>query len=330
MIGAWPLPHWLGRASLRLSEIAMMPIACLSIGDLMSARLRVLPVGLAMVAALAAGCSSTTSEPTGAVQDDVAISQSPSPASPGAVASGAPNAAVSIAPEPSSGSGGGPSAPSSVSALLGSATSGDVCDSGLPYACGGTGPGGGTVFYASSTPFACGAGMASACNFLEAAPNLWAPNSQSSCRSAGGTCGGSAQQTSDFAFSGKGITLCTGSGMENVNAGATETVIGSGYANTTALLPVCNSGDAPNAARSYNGGGKTDWSVPSLNELTALYSYPNRNAIGGFPPSDYWSSSNDRSFVGAATVTNFNGGSNKRTQSMDLWQTFGLRPVRAF
>lgn len=282
----------------------------------MNVRLRLLPIGVALVAAVVAGCSSTTTESTGAVQDEVSMAPASSSAasSPGEL----------------------PSTASSAGQMLGSTASGDVCDSGLTYACGDTGPGGGTVFYASSTAFACGAGMASSCNFLEAAPNLWAPNSQSSCRSAGGSCGGSAQQTSDFAFSGKGITLCTGSGEKLIIASAEAMAIGSGYANTTALLPLCNPGDAPNAARSYNGGGMTDWSVPSADELTALFSYPNRNAMGGFPPSKYWSSSTSTSnsdvYSTIAVTVNFGSevGSKNFLVNNVKSNPYGLRPVRAF
>ena len=76
---------------------------------------------------------------------------------------------------------------------------------------GDTGLGGGVLFYVASSPFTCGANMALLCNYLEVAPNLWAPNSSSACDiNKNGACGGSNQYISDFSYSGGGITLCKG------------------------------------------------------------------------------------------------------------------------
>ena len=168
--------------------------------------------------------------------------------------------------------------------------------------------------------------MGSFCNYLEVAPNLWAPNSQTSCKNAGGTCGGSATQTSDFAGSGDGITLCTGPTPKgNPVYGK---AVGTGYANSTILAPWCNPSDAPNIARLYDGGGMTDWFVPSQGELEALIDYPNRNAIGGFPPlggptnRGYWSSTSRQKNTG---VMNEEGDSQQPMKAAN-----GFRPVRAF
>jgi hypothetical protein len=295
-------------------------------------------LGLALVAAAVAGCSSTTAGPTGAAQDDATISPSSSAAS--TAPSAAPVASVEPAPSASTASE-APSSPSaspsaSAPALLGATASNDVCEvvpnpvSGSSYTCGAAGPGGGTVFYASSTAFACGEGLASTCNYLEVAPNLWAPNSQNSCKKAGGSCGGSAQQTSDFSGNGTGITYCTGSGQKNVISGTWATAVGSGYANTTAMIPVCNPSDAANVARAYDGGGMTDWSVPSELELAALFNFPDRNAIGGFPPAKYWSSTGYSNNNKTATVLNFGSTSNLMSAGLDKNQGWGFRPVRAF
>lgn len=195
--------------------------------------------------------------------------------------------------------------------MLGGALPGnnDVCDTGLAYACGDTGESGvGIVFYASATPFACGPDLASTCNFLEVAPNLWNPNSASKCP--GKDCGGTSQQTSDVTGTGKGITMCTGPLASNPSAWPTDEAVGAGYANTTVWITGCNSYDAPNAARAYQGGGMTDWSLPSFSELDALYNYPNRNDIGGFVASAYWSSTGygDSGGVVDVDVVAFNGG----------------------
>lgn len=281
--------------------------------------------GLMMTGALLAGCSSTTTS-SGAVQDDVA-SASPS----ATFASEAPSATFSSPdtnePEPSS------------SAVLGAAASPtsqpepmstDVCDTGLQYACGDIGPGGGTVFYVSATAFACGENLASMCNYLESAPNIWDPNSQSACPN--NPCGGTDQNTSDFSFSGKGITWCNGPGQTQ-SVGVTGTAIGTGYANTQVMNSSCGGGSASQAASGYTGGGLTDWSLPSQDELQALYWYPNRAEIGGFNSDMYWSSSELAAYYGPgvnavnAVSIYFAGGG---WYQEGKFKTYGVRPVRAF
>jgi len=80
-----------------------------------------------------------------------------------------------------------------------------------------------------------------------------------------------------------------------VNANA----LGMGLANTNHIIFVyTNNGIiatsvAAGLARAHNGGGYSDWYLPSRDELDKLYI--NRVAIGGFAAMDYWSSSaNDR------------------------------------
>ena len=78
----------------------------------------------------------------------------------------------------------------------------------------------------------------------------------------------------------------------NTTTGASGTSIGTGLANTNAIIS--NQGSpatsyAAGLARAHNGGGYTDWFLPSKDELNKLYI--NRVAIGGFANSFYWSSS---------------------------------------
>ena len=91
------------------------------------------------------------------------------------------------------------------------------------------------------------------------------------------------------------------------------------------MVPVCNSGDAGNVARSYTGGGLTDWSLASKAELNALYYYNNRAAIGGFNSGGYWSSSQGSAWY--AFYQTFVKGD----QGSDFkHNAYGVRPVRAF
>jgi len=76
--------------------------------------------------------------------------------------------------------------------------------------------------------------------------------------------------------------------------GGTGTALGTGLANTNAIIAQNGAGSAYAAglARAYNGGGYGDWYLPSRDELN--YLYLNRAAIGGFDTTVnpyYWSSS---------------------------------------
>jgi hypothetical protein len=327
--------------------------------------MKLFTVGLVLVTAAVAGCSSTTAGADGAIQDDVelAATSSASPSSSSAGPTSSPDPVASPTDAPSSSSAGPTSSPDPVAsptdapsatdspddqALLGAtAENNNVCDLDLDYKCGDTGPGGGTVFYALSTGFACGADMGSKCNYLESAPNLWRAY-KTSCKKAegdkksgsyGGNCGGSSQETSDFTQTGDGFQWCPtyAPGNKELLSGAVATAIGSGYANTIAYPGKCNSKDsytAAQVAQYYNGGGQTDWFLPSKDELDALYYYSNRAAIGGFNSAWYWSS----------TQVIFNNGSKgynyavfRSFQSQPITQyqsykeyTLGVRPIRAF
>jgi len=106
-------------------------------------------------------------------------------------------------------------------------------------------------------------------------------------------------------------------------SGADGTGVGTGRQNTDDILAGCNviSPIAASLARAYNGGGYTDWFLPSKDELNLMYE--NRESIGasGF----YWSSTEYdflfawNQFFFNGYQTNFNKVSSER-----------VRAVRAF
>jgi hypothetical protein len=108
---------------------------------------------------------------------------------------------------------------------------------------GDTGPGGGKIFYVAATPFSCGPTRAAQCTYLEAAP------------------------TSDnAAWSGN---------TSPTPIGTTGTAIGTGYANTLAIVGQSNGGATENKAgtitRAYRGPNNlSDWFLPSKDELNQM------------------------------------------------------------
>ena len=198
-----------------------------------------------------------------------------------------------------SGGGSGPAGPQGVAGSNATLT----CAQGGTCELGNTGPGGGKVFYVQ-TPTA-----AAPWRYMEAAPNTWS--------------GGSADPT---------IAWCsnTANFVPNLLTGVTATVqtsqaIGAGYTNTQKMLRGCTFG-AANAAAAYNGGGKSDWHLPSKDELNQLHLQ--RANVGGFGGANYYGSSSETTASTAwaqlLTVANQDGYSpNKVNVSY-------ARPVRAF
>jgi hypothetical protein len=117
--------------------------------------------------------------------------------------------------------------------------------------------------------------------------------------------------------------------------GATATGIGTGAANTTAIIAAQGATEtnyAAGLARAYTGGGFTDWFLPSKDELNLMYI--NKAAInttitanGGaiFTTNFYWSST-EYNFGNAWRQDFDNGGQNDDTKN----DTYDVRAVRAF
>jgi hypothetical protein len=102
-----------------------------------------------------------------------------------------------------------------------------------------------------------------------------------------------------------------------------------GAANTNAIIARMNAGSvATNAyaaglARAYTGGGKTDWFLPSKDELNQLYLQ--RTVVGGFAAGIYWSSSQyDADDAGYQFFVS------GLQPNINKFITIDVRPVRAF
>ena len=186
-------------------------------------------------------------------------------------------------------------------------TAAATCAAGGVCAVGDTGPGGGKVFYvqAAGGTFACGATLASTCKYLEAAP----------------TTGTNAWTDATYVWSGN-TTVAIG-------ATAQGTAIGTGLKNTEAMVTQVSGGDTASKAgtitRAYRGpNSKTDWHLPSKDELNQLYL--NKTTVGGFSTAYYWSSS-ENDGVNAWSQEFLHGNQGLSGTKGD---TYYVRPVRAF
>ncbi|MCL2155589.1 MAG: InlB B-repeat-containing protein, partial [Leptospirales bacterium] len=159
----------------------------------------------------------------------------------------------------------------------------------MDYEIGDVGPGGGIIFYVSEAGFTVtNYGTA---HYLEAAP---------------------ADMAEWLEWDEYG-TLIDGTGRG----------IGSGRDNTDHILNIVPTAPAALACRNYTGGGKTDWFLPSLDELNELY--VQKDIVGGFTYDFYWSSSEYYSvyaydqLFGTGVQSNYYKG-----------ETYSVRAVRAF
>jgi hypothetical protein len=129
------------------------------------------------------------------------------------------------------------------------------CSMGAGCSIGDTGPGGGIVFFVS-TGFNCGPTMTATCKYLEAAPNGWNGGADPTAR-------WSVNHTYDQVIGTGGMI------QDGYSFGISN--IGRGYLNSLAIVNQGNDNTtAAGLARSYAGGGKSDWYLPNLAELHQL------------------------------------------------------------
>lgn len=142
------------------------------------------------------------------------------------------------------------------------------CATHGPCEIGDRGPGGGIVFYVSDVPFtAPGTECQSNCLYLEYATTGWLAQKQNppqrDCYS---------WEIIQRPFTGVWEDpYCVLLKGNNFNS-KTQANIGSGFANTTKLLATAGIKSGASVTRNYRGGGKSDWYIPSIDELVALNS----------------------------------------------------------
>ncbi len=193
-----------------------------------------------------------------------------------------------------------------------------ACSAAGTYCVGEVGPGGGMVIYVATSNFSSpGSACGSTCKYLEAATTGWitaaTPAGQANCTF---PLPPNAPPDVD--------PLCDWSANTSAALGSTQTAIGTGYANTSAMIAQSGvAGKAGTVARAFRGGGKNDWSLPSKDELSVLYAQRWKT---GFVSGDYWSSS-EYTGAGSAFYQSFtNGQQIGAAKSIALY----VRPVRAF
>jgi hypothetical protein len=176
-------------------------------------------------------------------------------------------------------------------------TTGETCADGGACVVGDTSPSGGIVFYVAGSNFtSTGSDCNTACRYLEVAP---------------------AASEAVRTWSSNGYTAVTG---------ADATGIGTGYQNTVDIKNQTGNVAATSAAVyafEYSNNGKTDWHLPSKDELNQLYLQ--QAIVGGLLAEIYWSSSEDS--ASTAWDQNFYSGEQiEDGKGNDVW----VRPVRAF
>lgn len=177
----------------------------------------------------------------------------------------------------------------------------------VTYAIGDTGPGGGKIFMTLST-----SGNATG-KYFESALGTWNAGSDLNNR------------------------WCNNTSLA-IGASAQGVAIGTGQTNTNAIVAVCTAGAAVDA-RTYAGGGLSDWFLPSQAELQEMYTQ--RATIGGFTTlsqlyggsgttQSYWSSSeavSPNSPARQAIPVAFNNGGGDNYGKI---YGFNVRPIRMF
>ena len=203
-----------------------------------------------------------------------------------------------------------------------------TCATGGTCIVGDTGPGGGKVFYVRAgggTFTSTGSDCNTACKYLEAAPTdqsagiVWATTTTKCYAVNSNTDDQNCQLNSIYSntagqAASRTASTAIGMGMANTNQVHARLTTAGGAATNTYAAGIAF--DFPN-------NGKTDWHLPSKDELNELYTQ--RAKVGGFSAGWYWSSS--ESWTSFAWAQRFSDGTQGESTKNS---TFNVRPVRAF
>ena len=204
---------------------------------------------------------------------------------------------------------------------------------GVGCSIGDTGPGGGTIFYQSVAGFNCGPNHTSTgsptgglCNFLEVAPANW-----------------SGGQDPARAFVPPSFTTEIPNHPKPPKTNSTSE-LGLGYKYSDIVAAVsADKTYAAGRARTYSGGGRSDWYLPVTTELNQLCKYvagqawvsdttictgSSNPSLGMSTEDGYWTSSGTSEYAKAAMMQRMLNG----IQEEKFYVHIGakIRPIRAF
>jgi hypothetical protein len=118
-------------------------------------------------------------------------------------------------------------------------------------------------------------------------------------------------------------------GCEGTFMLAFGTAVYTGSANTTAIINGCSTANiAAKIAHNFNGGGYTDWYLPSKDELILLCSQ--QNVVGGFTTWYYWSSTELSATNAFAILFPSCAQINRLKDTSEGDHGEAVRPIRAF
>lgn len=114
-------------------------------------------------------------------------------------------------------------------------------------------------------------------------------------------------------------------GCSGMSIAGTSTTLGTGLANTTAIVNGCTTTTIAAAlCNNLSSGGYSDWYLPSKDELNKLYL--NKATIGGFSNVSYWSSSQ----VGTTTAWSINFSTGTASSTSTKSTALYVRAIRKF
>ena len=114
-------------------------------------------------------------------------------------------------------------------------------------------------------------------------------------------------------------------GCQGTNISGTLNAVGTGSANTALIVASCaTSGISARICDQLTLNGYSDWFLPSLDELSQMYTQLDANGFGNFANQSYWSSTQS-SATQAYTIDFNNGNTNAHQKSQTNRHTRAMR-----